>query len=244
MPKDKTLPDDWGKDSLSEFYDDAHHNTLATFANLKPEYKRLRVINDAFKTITENLHNIGELIPAFFLLRAHSSYMGATRLAVSGQIPEAYMVLRGCLENSLYALHIYRTPGLSNIWFKRHENEDTLKKCKDCFKSINVFKTLETEDKKLHKITRDLYETTIDYGGHPNEASLTSIMKQSENESQLQFTVPYLTSYKINKAAFLLCLKSCARIGVCSLFIFKLIFRHRFDILGISNMLPKLSAGL
>ena len=41
-----------------------------------------------------------------------------------------------------------------------------------------------------------------------------------------------------------LCLKNSARIGLCSLNIFKLIYSHRFDILGISDELEKLKKGL
>jgi len=119
IANERIIPNDWGKDSLSEFIEDAHHNTLATFANLKPEFAHLKNINDTFKKITENLLNIEKLIPGLFLLRSHASYLGAVRLAVSGQLPETFMVLRGCLENSLYALHIALIPETGEIWLQR-----------------------------------------------------------------------------------------------------------------------------
>ena len=242
--KEKITPDGWGKDSLSEFIESAHHNTLATFANLKPEFTHLKAINDAFIKITENLSNTDSLMPAFFLLRSHASYLGAVRLLLSGQVPETYMILRGCLESSLYALHISRVSDADLIWLQRHNDEESLKECKENFRIANVFGTLENENRELNQITKKLYGTTIDYGGHPNEASLTSIMRRSEDELKINYTVPYLIDYRKNPATFALGLKSNARIGVCALMIFKLIFRERFDILGISNDLEKLKIGL
>jgi hypothetical protein len=242
--KEKIIPADWGKDPLSEFIEVAQHNTLATFDNLKPEYTLLKAINDVFKNITENLLNVESIMPSFFLLRAHASYLGAVRLAISGQVPETYMVLRGCLENSLYALHISRVADAGEIWLRRHNDKGSLQKCKQHFLISNVFESLEAVDKVLSQIARRFYEITIDYGGHPNEASLTSIMRRSDDESKIRFIIPYLISYKINPDAFGLGLKSTARIGVCSLLIFRIIFRQRFDILGLSVDLEKLKQGL
>lgn len=240
----KFVLNDWGKDSLSEFLDNAQHNVMASFVNLKPEYTRLLQIHEAFKKIIENLLNIKELVPSFFLMRAHASYLGGVRFSLSGQVPEAYMVLRGCLENSLYAFHIFQHLEASEIWIRRHDSPDSLSKCKNEFRINKVFESLEKADVSVCKIARELYATTIDYGGHPNELSLTSIMSKSEDESKIDFKIPYLMDYRINPLPFILCMKSVARIGVCSLCIFRLIFRERFDILSITDSLEKLKVGL
>jgi len=242
--KETPLPLDWGKDPLSAFIEDANHNTLATFVNLKPEFTHLEAINHAFKKITDNLKNPKVFIPALFLFRSHSSYLGAVRLAVSGQIPETYMVLRGCLENSFYALHIDRVPGNGEVWINRNNDLQSLQQCKNNFRISTVLGTLKSKDVILHKSAKQLYEMTIEYGGHPNEMSLSSIMSKSEDESKIDFKIAYLTSYKVNRPAFQLCLKNTARTGICSLMIFKAIFQERFDILGISDELEKLKQGL
>ena len=39
------VPTDWGQDPLSEFIDTTRQNTIATFANLRPQYSRLRDIH-------------------------------------------------------------------------------------------------------------------------------------------------------------------------------------------------------
>jgi hypothetical protein len=53
------------------------------------------------------------------------------------------MVLRGCLETSLYAVYISHAPRNGKIWQKRHEDKYGLNKCKECFRVRNVFGTLE-----------------------------------------------------------------------------------------------------
>jgi hypothetical protein len=218
----------------------AQHNTLAFFANRKPEFTLLTAVDDAFGKITENLLNINPLMPAFFLFRSRASYLGAVRLALSGQVPETYMVLRGCLENSLYGLHIFRVPDAYEIWLKRHNDEKSLKQCGSEFQYANVLKSLKAENMGLGEIVGRLYKATIDYGGHPNEASLTSIIRKREDKSNITFIIPYLIDYRINPDAFDLGLKRSVEIGVSSLLIFKLIYRERFDLLGISDNLEKL----
>jgi hypothetical protein len=39
------VPTDWRQDPLSEFIETTRQNTLATFANLRPQYNRLRDIH-------------------------------------------------------------------------------------------------------------------------------------------------------------------------------------------------------
>jgi len=101
MQNEINKPPDWGQDPLSKFIKDAWHNTYATFANLKPQYTHLEAIHSAYQKIKDNLINTPEWFASFFLMRAHASYLGGVQLSFSGQIPEAYMVLRGCLENRL-----------------------------------------------------------------------------------------------------------------------------------------------
>ena len=97
---------------------------------------------------------------------------------MSGQVTESYMVLRGCLENSLYGLHISNNPDTREVWLRRHDNERCKRKCKIEFSVGNVFKTLNSRDINIHRIAKDLYETTIDYGAHPNEIGLLSMIEK------------------------------------------------------------------
>lgn len=160
---------------------------------------------------------------------------------MSGQVPEAYMVLRGALECALYGLYVARKPSVSEIWLRRDEDEVSRRKVRKEFKVANVFQVLELEDQKLRKIARNLYERTIDYGGHPNQQAFLSVMKQQSDDSKITFQSAYMIG---NEDALHLCLKSCAQIGICALSIFRLVFRERFDILGISQNLESIRKGL
>ncbi len=241
MKNELKIPPKWGEDPLSKFIEDTWHNTYATFANLKPEFTRLTAIQLAYQNIIDNLLNTPDWFAGFFLMRAHSAYLAAARLSLSGQVTEAYMVLRGCLENSLYGLHISNNPDTREVWLCRHDDEGSKKKCKNEFTAGNVFRTLVAKDKKVHKIAKYLYKSTIDYGAHPNEIGMLSMMRKKQDENQINFMVDYLTG---DSLPLRLGLKMTARVGVCSLFIFKLVFKERFDILGISKRLDKLKHGL
>jgi len=241
MQNEIKAPPDWGEDKLSKYIKEAWHNTYATFANLRPQYNHIKEIHLNYQKIIDNLINTPDWFASFFLMRSHASYLGAVQLSLSGQIPETYMVLRGCLENSLYGLYVTKNPDTQEIWLKRDENDESKKKCRNEFSASNLFKCLETEDRKINNIAKNLYEMTIDYGAHPNERAFMSLMSQSKDEQKVDFKMYYLIG---DSSPFRLCLKNSARIGVCSLYIFKLIYRHRFDILRISDKLEKLKRGL
>lgn len=239
-----TPPEGWGLDPLSAFIEAARQNTFATFANLMGSYSRLRDIDRLFVKATENLHGLqgdADLLPATFLLRAHSSYRGACRLALSGQLPEAYMVLRGCLENCLYGLFLHAYPEKAETWLRRSDDEASKRKVKAEFQIGPMFTLLESKDAVTGKAVRGLYEQTIDFGAHPNEFALTSNARAESAGATKRFELSYLTG---DSTALRLCLKTTAQVGVGSLRIFRLIFRERFELLEISPALDAVTRGL
>jgi hypothetical protein len=151
------------------------------------------------------------------------------------------MVLRGCLENALYGLYVTRNSSSQETWLRRHDDEESKKKVRKEFKISNLLDLLEKNDKNLHGIADELYERTIDYGGHPNERAFFSVAKKSGDEHKPTIQSAYLIG---NEPALQLCLKSCAQIGLCSLSIFQLIYRERFDILGLSDEMKAVKRGL
>ena len=239
-----TKPDPlkWGEDSLSEFIKVAYENTFATYVNLRAEYKLLEDIDKIFRILIENLINTPEWFAGFFLLRTHSSFLGGARLTLSGQIPEAFMVLRGCLENAIYGLYLSRHPESRKTWLRRHHNKEAYEKVKNEFRMGRLLDDfLSKVDKNLYQMANTLYKRTIDYGAHPNEAALTSNLKLSKGQDYVKFNLNYLTG---DSLLLRLCLKTNAQIGVCSLYIFRHVYRERYDIVGISDMLETLGKDL
>jgi hypothetical protein len=238
---DESVPKNWGQDKLSNFIETAQQNTFATFANLKDVFRLFEGIDESFRRIIDNIDNARDWFPAFFLLRAHSSYLGAVRLSTSGQLPEAYMILRGCLENSLYGFYLFKKPKSVEVWLNRHDDEVAKKKVRIEFKIGPMFKLLSSNDSKLGTVASKLYESTIDYGAHPNAWALLTNLSKKKDDDSIKFELNYLTG---KSPALALCLKTNAQVGVCSLMVFKLVFKERFDLLGISDILQKLGRGL
>ncbi len=119
-----SLPPRWGDDSLSSFLDMAYKNVLATFVRKRRGHgvDLLIRIDQSFLRVGENLVNPSDTLGAVLLLRSHSAFRAACSLSMSGQVTEAFPVLRACLEYSLYALHINRQPDLGEVWLRRHDN--------------------------------------------------------------------------------------------------------------------------
>ena len=226
---------------LKNFINDSYKNTNSTINNLTSYYNRLDGIHKAYRKIIANIDNSDDWFSAFFLFRAHSSFLASVQLSTSGQLPEAYMVQRGCLEDSLYGLYFHKHPELRETWLRRHDNKQAKRKVKNVFRISILMELLKSIDPKLGDIIHNHYEQTIDYGAHTNERSLTTALKQQDGKNKTTFKYNYFNNSQL---AFELCLKTNARVGVGSLLIFKIIFKTRFELLGISYDLQRLCDGL
>jgi hypothetical protein len=238
---DQTPPSNWGADGLSKFIDLAQHNSFASFVNFRAQYQRLEDINQFYHTVIDYLTNTPELVAGLFLLRSHSAFLGAARLSLSGQIPEAFMVLRACLENGLYGLYISRRPTSAEIWLRRHESDSAKSRVRREFSGPNLWRVLENENRNIYETANGLYERTIDYGAHPNERALMTTLNLQHGPEAVSFEVNYLIDDVPN---LLMCLKTDAQVGVCTLDIFRCVFKERFDLLGLTEKLSRLKKGL
>ncbi len=239
---DVQLPPGWGRDNLAEFIETARHNTFAAFVQARPIWERLNRIDALFRRAIEAMNNSRAWFAGFFLLRSHASYLGAVRLSVSGQLPEAYMVLRGCLENALYGLFLHVNPDLGPVWLNRHEDETSKQRVRDEFRIGRMLDLLEARDAMTGSVARTLYDRTIDYGAHPNEMALLTVLGRTENAGSVTFDVRYLSD--ASTQALPLCLKTNAQVGVCSLRVFRLVIPERFTILSLSDDLDAASRDL
>jgi hypothetical protein len=213
----------------------------ATFANLPAEYRRLADIDAGFRLIGENLKNPDDWFVPLFLLRAHSSFLGAAHLALAGQLPEAYMLLRGSIENAVYAFYFHKTPDSHERWLRRHDSDKTKRIVQGEFRIRALLRLLSKHDETLGSIADQLYERAIDFGGHPNERALSQVLKLSETEADRLLHVNYLSGHTV---AFQSCLKSTAQVGVLVLKVFQKVFPERYDLLGLSERLKELQQNL
>lgn len=236
-----SLPPKWTNDLLSEFANDAFRNMLATFVQKKPQFETLVQIDRLYVEISKNLSHPENVLAPLFVFRSHSAFRTGCQLASGGQVSESFCVLRACLECAVYCLHIYEHDSLGEVWLRRHDDEASLKATKNEFSHGRVMTTLRNNDPKLCATIQSLYERTIDFGGHPNERSITSSMVTETSEKEVgvkQFYLhgdsPYLEHGLI----------SSAKIGLGGLYILRQVFRERFDILDITSGLDQLKTKL
>ena len=235
------LPDDWQMDSISKFITDAFTNCVATLTNFRklPIIQTLIRLNDLFFSANKiTCHPSKELLLPNFLGRTHSSFLGTVRLSTSGQVVEAYMVARGCIENSLYSLYIQDDPTIdqpiperARIWMERDDNQNATIKCRNTFTFGSVIKHLMSRDENMGQKTEKLYNITINRGAHPNFPGHATTSNISLHGGSIDFLIP------ANNDVCRACIQLTAQIGVCSLKIFELIYKERFQSEGITDAL-------
>lgn len=234
-------PPGWGSDPVSEFINRASQNTYATYVRNRKSYDRLKQINDIFLELNQHWISSDDILCSFFFRRSHASYLGAIRFSLSCQIPEAFLVMRGCLENALYGVYTHDNNEKQHIWISRDKDPSARKKVLNEFKMGNIFNFFEKVDSKTCAVAHELYDSTIDYGAHPNrKAVLGSIRQRKEGE-----TVCYDMEYITNDNTFSrLGLKRNMQVGLCTLKIFRNIYAQRYDLLGLTDKINKLEQGL
>jgi len=241
MPLPEQTPPGWGADEITKFIDTTRGNAYASFANLKEEYSRLSEIDGALRKLGENLNHTKEWFAAFFVLRAHSSWLAAVNVALSAQIPETYVILRSSLETALYGLRIAKNPSLRETWLRRHDSPKHKAQVLEEFKFRNLIDTLAVENIKEAQVAETLYNQCIDSGAHPNERALMGNLRMDKTTEEIKLKVMYLNP---DPLALRLAMKSTARVGVCILGIFYQLYKERFDLLGLTAQLPTLRRGL
>jgi hypothetical protein len=145
-------------------------------ANWRRSYEREREIFQLYGEI-HALYGTAEAISCSrkkerllprFLVRSHACFCGAFCLATGGLVPECFMLVRGCIENALYAHLISRCPELGDIWLHRHDGDAQRKHCKAEFTIGKAMGALGTAQPDLAVAVKGLYEQSIDLGAHPN----------------------------------------------------------------------------
>lgn len=234
-------PPGWGNDELTKFIDHTRLNCYASFANLCAEYAKLSEIDAIFRELNDCLNNTQDWFASFFVWRSQSALLGASHLGMAGQAPETYALLRLALENGLYGFYVARNPRSAETWLRRHDSDKAKRLVKNEFKIRDLFNALKARDDKEAMLAEQLYERCIDYGGHPNARALTQSLEQERQGTITSFKVIYLHD---DPALIRACLKTAAQVGAVVLGIFRLVYKERFDISGLSDRLDRARVGL
>jgi hypothetical protein len=243
LNKPSQVPE-WGDDPLSaEYFAQAHYNERAASLNYPKVYDLMQRVNALFVSAAEAVerdNNEVLLLPRLFLIRTRAAFLAASRLAMAGQMPESFPILRLAIELAWYALHIAKDPSPSAraaIWLKRGEAKSETQACKNEFKIANVRATHVQIDPAHESHMHQLYESMIDLGAHPNQLGLfSSVGSESEGNS---------TTYRVGilypkEFPLLATLGMAMAVAYDVLRTFQLIFPERFEIMGVGTQLSTL----
>jgi hypothetical protein len=249
-PPGTVRPVGWGQDHLTSYLEQAAQNRWATFNNQKAEFEKLSDIDSCFMRIVcpsgsmdgpaqwVNPHNE---ISASLFLRAHAAFRVACEHSMGGQTAETYPAARACLEYAAYSLHISHAPLLGVTWLRRHDSPATKRAAKAAFQHIKVAATVAAADTRLGRVFETLYDHCIDYGGHPNERSVTTNTIARRTDTHHERRQVYLHG---DDTAQALALKTTARVGLCALEILEVPFKARYMLLDVTSKIPGLRKGL
>lgn len=234
-------PPQWGADEVTSFFDLLRGNAYATFVGMRPAITKLVAIDALYRRLQENLYNTKDWFSAFFLLRTHSNYLAAVRLAAAGQHPETFALLRSCLETALYGVYLARKPLSRELWLRRSDSDDTKRAVRNEFQWGKMLPELAALDRHEAEIAQALYERCIDFGAHPNEQALMQSLQINERAADVEFKVVYAGG---EPGQFEHSLKSSAQVGVCAFSMFREIYRERCDLMGLTGQLRQAKVGL
>lgn len=230
-----SFPDKWGEDKLSEYFHSAIGNLFETF-KLRKLIFPLQRVEDQFCTATNAIEKgcADRFWEAQFLFRAHSAFRGACLLCCSTIVPESFVLMRNCLECSLYALRISKRQESKKIWINRHESNNDKEDARNEFSFIKIKKTIQDANPELAKKAVGLYERLIDLGAHPNPLAFLISREYKEIDSGAIIGQKYLTN---DPHSMMLAIKEAIITGMVSLSIFNEIFYERFKVVGIHDYL-------
>lgn len=149
--------------------------------------------------------------------------------------------LRLCLENGLYGLYLTKNPDSQKIWWERNDSERARSRARKEFKTAKLFHTLKEADTREARVAEKLYEDCIDLGAHPNQLALVQNLRVEDGSDIVKFHAIYLND---DPLVYRLCLTTAARVGTSVLGIFRLVFKERFEITGMSEQLEQVRQGL
>lgn len=168
----KEPPPHWASDSLTATLDMIRANEFASFVR-KPERVvpliEIDAILDRYSLLSVTK---AQIVPKLLLLEGHAAFRFAAGLAMAGAHSGVYPLGRKVLECGAYALHVTASERYLDAWINRDDDEDARRACKTAFKFSKLQETLARVDADLLRVFDDLYNRTLDFGAHPNQAAI------------------------------------------------------------------------
>ncbi|WP_024696834.1 hypothetical protein [Pseudomonas avellanae] len=158
-----------------------------------------------------------ELVMHSMLINARFLLMTAFRVGLTGHAAGVHPILRTALETACYALLMAedQTQSLTEIWMSRNDSREALKTCKKSFQQPikSAQEIANQRGQGLGDWMYALYESSIDFGAHPNAKTVTLHSRMSEDENgNSQFENVGL--YAVGNYGYECGLLACVEIGL------------------------------
>jgi hypothetical protein len=217
--------------TLEQYVDGTAGNARQVLTRYRRFISVLRTLNLAYESLLSQLTGIGEGT-ILFAAMSHAAFLAGVKLATSGELPPAYMVFRGTLEDALYGFYLFHHPTLKPVWMARQESEAAKKKVRDEFPVGRMRKFLTEQNQAVGQQFGLVYETTIDFGAHPNALAFTSHLQPVPGSTDHVWQ--YINLVPVDQA---MCLRVGAMAALNALNIFALLFPQQFATSGAGKLL-------
>lgn len=227
----------WGADALTAHLDAFRSNQFATFANKGRSTTDLISIDGLFDRFLNGAVNPRPWYPMSFMLRSHSAYRAAVSTIMGGQLYESQALMRLCLEHAAYGFYIGADQGRMERWLRRSDSDANRNAVRREFHNDKIRAKLNAEAPSLSKVYDQLYNRLIEFGAHPNEQGYTQSSALREEDGSVYFDTLYLQG---DGLPLDLAMKTAAQVGMWPLLIMQVMYRERFELLGIKPMLDEI----
>jgi hypothetical protein len=230
----------WAGDPLAQFLATAWRNTVHAFTSDVEQYRVIAQVDGIYRQLASDEQiNDSKRLGATFLVRSHASLLAATSLALSGQVAEAYVLMRAALEAALHGLFLADSPDRQQLWISRNDDEPAKQRAQETFAGPAPLEFLRTTDAATAGVYEQLVARTIERQAHPNAYAIAR--KRSPDDSTgVDFTRQY---FVLGDDVQRSCLRSIAQVGMCCLTIFYYAFTDRYRELGLDVSVKKLRKG-
>lgn len=148
----------------------------------------LTMMDDLDSFLTEHVSGSNvqpdDLVIHSMRINARFLLMTSFRIGMTGHAGGVFPTLRTALETACYALIMSKDEALSEVWLKRNNSPEDYKACKKAFKAPikDAQRLVDEHDPKLGAWMYALYESSIDFGAHPNAKTVTLHTRMFDDE--------------------------------------------------------------
>lgn len=148
------------------------------------------------------------------------------------------MLQRAVLEAAAYGLYIGDDIDRGIMWLRRDDSGTSRDKVRKAFGFGSLKHDFETRHPDLVKAFVELYDTLVDFGGHPNEAGFSISTNIREGAGEKIIDTVYL--HDDSGIALNFGIKNTARVGLWIILVFRSIYPDLFAGAGASDAVDEL----